>query len=208
MGKIFFSSGFLALSWTFGEILCLAGIRWVYYELEGRGKKSFIPFVLVFVSLGIFCVWLYSGAEPIINDWLNNRGGLQWTYHTLVWDFFCTLWAVLEGLAMLYSFSIYYLLKRALIEGTKSMRMLNAYGTFLKGGIIVFLSIVYILYHYYAFDVYSRYNLTFSGLSHILIFYRRIIGVFWVIFEGTIAILLFKICSLLNRTKQGDLAVG
>ena len=88
------------------------------------------------------------------------------------------------------------------------MRMLNAYGTFLKGGIIVLLSIVYILYHYYAFDVYSRYDLTFSGLSHILFFYRRIIGVFWVTFEGTIAILLFKICSLLNRTKQGDLAVG
>lgn len=184
------------------------GIRWVYYELEGRGKKSFIPFVLVCISLCIFCVWLHSGAEPIIKEWLNNRGRLQWTYHTLVWDFFCTLWAVLEGFAMIYSFSIYYLIKKALTGKNQSTRMSNAYGTPLKGVIIVLLAIVYILYHYYAFDVYSRYNLTFSELSHVLTFYRRIIGLFWITFEGIIAILLFKICSLLNRTKQGDLAVG
>ncbi|MFX0198752.1 MAG: hypothetical protein ACFFCW_21730 [Candidatus Hodarchaeota archaeon] len=186
----------------------MVGIRWVYYELEGRGKKSFIPFVLVCVSLCIFCVWLHSGDEPIIKDWLNNRGRLQWTYHTLVWDFFCTLWAVLEGFAMIYSFSIYYLIKKSLTGENKSIRRSNAYGTFLKGIIIVLLTIVYILYHYYAFGVYSRYNLKFTELSQVLTFYRRIIGLFWVTFEGTIAILLFKICSLLNRTKQGDLAVG
>ena len=208
MGKIFFSSGFLTLSWTFGEILCLLGIRWVYYELQGRGKKSFVPFVLVCVSLCIFCVWLHSGAEPIIKDWLNTQGLPRWTYHTLVWDFFCTLWAVLDGFAMVYSFSIYYLINKALTEGDKSMSSWNAYGTFLKGVIIVLLTTVYILYHYYAFDVYSRYNLQFSELGHVLTFYRRIIGLFWITFEGIIAILLFKICSLLNRTKQGDLAVG
>lgn len=208
MGKVFFSSEFLALSWTFGEILCLAGIRWVYYELEGRVKKNFIPFVLICVSLSFFCIWLYTGAEPIINDWLNNRGRLQWTYHTLVWDFFCTLWAVLEGVAMLYSFSIYYLIRKALTAEKKSMSMVNAHGAFLKGVIIVFLTTVYIFYHSYAFDVYGRYHLTPSGLSQVLTFYRRITGFFWITFEGTIAILLFKICSLLNRTKQGDLAVG
>jgi hypothetical protein len=181
LGKIFFSFGFLTLSWTFGEILCLVGIRWVYYELEGRGKRSFIPFVLVCISLCIFCVWLHSGAEPIIKEWLNNRGG-----------------------AMVYSFNIYYLIKKTLTEENQSTRMSNAYGTPLKGIIIVLLPIVYILYHYYAFDVYSRYNLTFSELGHVLTFYRRIIGLFWITFEGIIAILLFKICSLLNRTKQGD----
>jgi hypothetical protein len=208
LGKIFFSSGFLTLSWTFGEILCLVGIRWVYHELEGRGKKSFIPFVLVCVSLCIFCVWLHSGAEPIMKDWLNHRGRLGWTYHTLVWDFFCTLWAVLEGFAMVYSFSIYRLIKKALTGENKSMRRWNAYGTLLKGGIIVFLAIIYILYHSYAFDIYSRYNLQSGELNHVLIFYRRIIGLFWITFEGIIAILLFKICSYLNRTRQGDLAVG
>jgi hypothetical protein len=204
LGKFFFSSEFLTLSWTFGEILCLVGIRWVYYELEGRGKKSFIPFVLVCGFLCMFCVWLHSGAEPIIKDWLNNRGRLQWAYHTLVWDFFCTLWAVLEGFAMVYSFSIYCSIKKALTGKNKSMRRSNAYDASVKMVIIVSLAVIYILYHYYAFDVHSRYNLKSNELSHVLTFYRRIIGLFWITFEGLIAIILFRICSLLNRMKQGD----
>ena len=186
----------------------MVGLQWVYYDLAKVAKKSIIPFLVVYVSICIFCVWLHFGAKPIIEGWLNTLGGLQWAHSTLVWDFFVTLWAVIEGFVMLYVVSIYFLIKGSITEGNETIRTFNVYGTLIKVGIVILLTSLYILYHYYAFNVYGEYSLRVNELKHILIFFRRIIGLFWIAFEWTIAIFIFKVYFLLNRMKKGDLAVG
>ena len=201
MNKLFFSPQFITLAWTFGELFLLVGLQWVYYDFAKVAKKSIIPFLVVYVSICIFCVWLHFGAKPIIEGWLNTLGGLQWAHSTLVWDFFVTLWAVIEGFVMLYVVSIYFLIKGSTAEGNETIRTFTVYGTFIKVGIVILLTSLYILYHYYAFNVYGKYSLRVNELKNILIFFRRIIGVFWVAFEWTIAIFIFKVYFLLNRMK-------
>lgn len=102
---------------------------------------------------------------------------------------------------MLYVVSIYFLIKGSIAEENETIRTFNVYSTFIKVGIVILLTFLYILYHYYAFNVYGKYSLKVNELNNILIFFRRIIGLFWIAFEWTIAIFIFKVYFLLNRMK-------
>ena len=109
---------------------------------------------------------------------------------------------------MLYGLSIYYLLKKYLTDKNETMIGLNIDNAYFKAAVIILPAIIYFLYHYYAFDIYFKHSLQSNELRNILIFYRRIIGIFWVAFEGTMAIFIFKLNFLLRNTQQGDVMSG
>ena len=202
-----FTAEFMARAWTFGEVLLLGGIRWVWYALGGTGKKSFIYFIFSLALLCGFCVWLYSGAEPIVRGRMHGRGWPGETYHVLAWDFFCTLWAFLEGLVVLYVFRIYRLMKNTL-EGSGDRKKEHIFEILLQVIIFTVLPLLYFFYHGYAFDVFVRYKLDIGALYNMLIFYRRIVGIFWIAFEGTIPVLIFLIYFLLRRNTKGETILG
>ena len=207
MNGFFPSTEFLSLAWTFGEVFLLAGIRWVCHELDGEEKRKLVPFALSCLSLCVFCVWMHAGAEPIIRNLLRQSGMPRNAYSTFEWNFFCSLWAALEGAAVLYLFCIYGQIKQS-VTGNRYAMVLRENRGFIMGVFLILLITFFVVYHDYSFHLYSKYDLKLHELKNMLRFFRRIIGLFWIAFEGMIAIGIFKVYLLLRRTKQGVQADG
>ena len=209
MVSFFTSSLFLTLSWTFGELISVFISRWVLYKLlrkEGFFQKGFLVICGIIYVLSI---WLHSGGKGIFVGWLDDYSKLGWIYPFLLWDYFFILWAGIEAIILFYVFWIYLLIKESLTGGVgKSQNFLITNRLFINVGFLFFLIVLYITYHYYAVAVHSEYGLDNFQLRNILIFYRRIMGVFFVAFEGTIALLIFKVLFLLKRTRNRGIAYG
>ena len=199
---IFFTSKlFLTLSWTFGELLVLFITRWVLFTLL-REKRFYLgPFLIMCGIIFSFSIWLHLGGKIFFVHWLEEYADLGWIYSKLSWDFFCTLWAGIECFIFFYMFSLYLIIKGNLLKGLgKGEKFLMDNRLFINSGALFILFAIYVLYHYYAVNVYIEHGLDSIQLKNILYLYRRVIGVFWIVFEGAIAILLFKAYFLFKRT--------
>ena len=209
MLSFFTGSLFLTLSWTSGEIGTLVLSRWVLLRLlrkEGFFQKGFLVICGIIYVLSI---WLHTGGKGIFVGWLDDYFKLGWIYPFLLWDYFINLWAVIEAIILCYVFRIYVLVKGSLKESDgKGEDFLVANSMILTYGVIFILIAIYVIYHYYAVKVYGKFGLEPLQLKHMLIFYRRIIGLFSIAFEGIMALLLFKVYFLFKRAMKRSFVYG
>ena len=119
----------MALFWTFAEGVILLFIRQGFLFLktgEGRQKKFLISCAVCFALLA--CL-LFLGEVALERVLDLERGFNRSIYRWALWNFFCTLWVVVEGAFMLYLMESFRALnkRRPVRNGLKYILSLMAF---------------------------------------------------------------------------------
>ncbi|MBW1800975.1 MAG: hypothetical protein JRJ85_09615, partial [Deltaproteobacteria bacterium] len=191
-GEMYLFSKSMALIWTFAELLILVMVRWVFFILQDR-RKHFRDVVLF--SALLFCILgvLLIAGEDIFERFLDlhPRRNLM-LYRRLLWNFFCSVWVMLEGVIMIYVFRIYRTLSA--VSGRNAAPLTVRSLPKKRGGpwpllfLIAGFLFLFILYQYGLVSVAYRYDIPLRGIYRMSIFYVRICGIFWIIFEWVVAL--------------------
>lgn len=189
----------MALFWTLAEGLILIFIRWGFLFIkkgEGRQRDFLIFFATTFALLISLLFW----GETILGRIVDLQKGIHLAaYRWALWNLFCTLWVILEGGIMIYGFRIYKRFKLTFQDqdlAKNNPRTNVAYGMPL---LIASLFALYIFYECNLLSTIARYGLDARSLYRISIFYIRICGLFWILFEWIIAVLVIKIYVALKE---------
>ncbi|MFH1351720.1 MAG: hypothetical protein ABII26_12425 [Pseudomonadota bacterium] len=191
----------MAIFWTLSEALILVFIRWGLLFLkkrEGRQRRFLISAALIF---GALAGLLFFG-EVIFGGILDLQSGLNLpTYRWALWNFFCTLWVILEGSIMIYGIRIYGHLRFMLKSDHLQKNIMRPDGDRFILGIPLLISSLFFMYLFYQHSLLSvidRHGIDAESLYHISMFYIRICGIFWIIFEWIIAVLVIRIYGVLK----------
>lgn len=196
---------FMALFWTLAEGLILIYVRGALMSLRGAEKGLRRHFLFLAVALGLLSP-LVLGGEYIF-------GGLSGPERSLplnafpwgLWDFLCTLWVVLEGVIMVYVWRIYRTLKPHLEEREPGQEANTGASKDSPYGI------PFLVISFFAFYAFYEYNLLFTvhnrGLDgmdvyRMSVFYVRICGLFWILFEWIVALVGVRIFHMLKRRER------
>lgn len=192
----------MALFWTFAEGLILFTLRLVFFSLKKGGDKSQASFFIFCVIIFALLICLMFCGEIFFGKFLDLHQGYNLTvYRWALWNFFCTLWVILEGTIMVYVLRIYKTLKhplkkKDLKEGKSNMiRIKFSYGI----PLLAFpLFALYAFYEYNVLSVISKYGLDVKTLYRMSVFYIRVCGIFWILFEWIIAFIGIKTYFILK----------
>ena len=199
--RIFFFQ-FMPLLWTFTEGLVLVALRWGFLSLtkEEGHQKIFIFFCLTtFLLLIILRFWGAHLFDQFVD--LRKMKNLI-LFRRASWNFFCTLWVILEGIIMIYVLKIYRLIKPLLgnkqSNNTKRAwpRKETAYGI---PALIISLFALYAFYQYHVLMLGVYHPLSIEEIRLLSSFYIRICGLFWILFEGIVAITGIRMLLCLKR---------
>ena len=170
----------MALFWTLAEGLILVFFRGGWLSIAGREKPQTTVAVLC-AGLFVFLVCLMFAGESLfarLGVDLEKASYLV-AYRWGLVTFFCTLWVILEGIIMIYVLRVYRLVRtrpERAGEGELSVRRSSVFGVSL-------LILLFILF--YAF---YEIHLGSMQIYHLSVFYIRLCGLFWIVFEWVIAI--------------------
>jgi hypothetical protein len=185
----------MALFWTLAEGVILLFLRWGLLLLgrERESQKYFLAFSMITFAFLALLVFL---GESIFGRVLNLEHIDHLTlYRWALWNFFCTLWIVLEGVIMIYVIRIYGILKVALQGRASASQGIIGDPSGSACGIPLLVCSLFGLYLFYEsallFTV-GRQGLGVEAIYHISLFYIRICGIFWIVFEWIVAILGIK----------------
>jgi hypothetical protein len=189
----------MPLFWAFAEGLILIALRWGYCILGGEKSRQ-IPFSMGFLLFFLFLVFLRFYGEAFFSHIMDfENPAILLFYKRAVWNFFCTIWVILEGIIMVYVVKIFRILKPYL-EGRLSKN--REHGT-RPLYVIVFLTLsllgFYVLYECQVLWLKSRYGLNLAQMNSISLFYIRICGVFWIIFEWVVAVAGIRTYLMLHK---------
>ena len=191
----------MALFWTFAEGLILFTLRSAFFSLKKRVDKSQPSFLIFCVIIFALFICLMFCGEIFFGKFLDLQQALNLTfYRWALWNFFCTLWVIMEGIIMVYVLRIYntlkYLLKKDLKSGKNNMvRIRLSYGILL---LALPLFALYAFYEYNILSIISRYGLDAKSLRFMSLFYIRVCGIFWILFEWIIAFIGIKTYFMLK----------
>lgn len=190
----------MGLCWILAYGIVLIFVRRVVILLE-TGHPPRRGFGLLFGVLFAGLVWVFFAAPPGILRWLDGDGGFSQRIPTLLlWGFSSAVWAGLDGVFVVYAARIYALLNTRLSPRTSGSATPSvAARPFITGLPLVGLLALFFVYHYAAASFDARHELHGYFLPELVFFFTRICGVFWVAFEGTLAVLTFRIFLLLKR---------
>ncbi len=190
-----------ALFWALAEVwILLFLIRAISTGLGNPPKTQRYggAFILCAVILSAIA---FSG-EQIAGQVFDFHYGLKrHFYRNAQWHFFCTLWVVLEGAIMIYVWQIYLMLVRSCRADDHGSRVKRLSGIYphlavlvLVGSIVLFFT----LYEYHTFSLLGPTGIDALALDRISDFYLNICGVVWIIFDGGVAVLGYKIYRLIH----------
>lgn len=192
----------MALIWTFAEGLLLFYIRGGFlFSKEGkRGQKKFLIFCVTLFGLLISLVY---GGEIFFGKFMDLRQDIHlMVYRWALWNFFCTLWVILEGVIMVYVLKIYKTLMPPLQKKNLKKEKSRSVKNGLTWGIPVLIFPLFALYIFYEYHLLSLFNkdlLDAKSIFHISSFYIRICGLFWILFEWVVAFYGIKTYFFLKR---------
>ena len=187
----------MAFFWTLAEAAILVAVRWGYVvaadEKEGgRGLAA------AAVGTAILGGLLFLG-EPLLGRFLDLDARLHRSlYRWGLWNFFCTVWVVLEGCIMIYVLRLGRLLRAA--GNPPEKRDGAAPGS---GWTVVLLSapllLLYLCYQVGLLHAVERFGLGVRSVTGISLFYIRVCGIFWILFEWVVAVEGIRAYRLLKR---------
>lgn len=172
---------------------------------------------LVFVISAIGIATIAFGGTTIASQFpVMNSPRLLHFYRCAQWNFFCILWVVLEGVIMVYVFRVYAMIKSSLhmnIRRPSSADRLSMLARIAVTALVLCFSLLFILYQYEALGLIQQAHLKHYQINRISFFFMKICGLFWVVFDGGVAVLGYKTFKILykNRCEQyhgTDAAVG
>jgi len=199
----------MAFFWTLAEASILLFMRWGTLRAEkGNGRQS--GFIAASIGvLALLGVLLFFGESflGLIVD-LESRFP-RTLYRWALWNFFCTLWVILEGSITLYVWRIWRVLRDAqatryaITRGPAGTKPVGGWGTPVLAGAFLLL---YFFYQAALFQLAGDPGLTIREVVRISQFYIRICGIFWIAFEWVVAIQGIRAYRLLKR--MGETAHG
>ncbi len=122
-------------------------------------------------------------------------------YRNAQWHFFCTLWVVLEGAIMIYVWQIYLMLMRSCRADDHGNDVKRPSGIYPHLAVMVLGGSIFLFftrYEYHTFSLLGPSGINALALDRISDFYLNICGVVWVIFDGGVAVLGYKIYRLIR----------
>jgi hypothetical protein len=193
----------MALFWTFAEGLILVYVRWAYAHVTGNhnGQGGFAKVALLIFS---FLALMMVGGETLLGQFADLHLGFnRLVYRWALWNFFCTLWVILEGAIMVYVWRIYRSLRgygpgESLATGMERQDRFH-FGIPL---LIIGLFSIFLCYEWALIQVIHVHHIHPRQIYRISLFYIRICGVFWILFEWVVALIGLGTYRLVR--KRGD----
>lgn len=184
---MFLFSKMMALFWTLAEGMILLYLRWGYLKLTGE-KADHRRRIIVWSSLFLLLVlWMMTGEE-LFKQFISGGDHVR-LYRWTLWNFLCTLWVILEGGIMIQVLRIH---GRLMSKGGKR-----------EGRIPVVtmwtLFFVSIFYHWALWEAALGGGMDLGSLRRCAVFYIRICGLLWIVFEWIVAVVGIKTYLLLKR---------
>lgn len=201
---VFFNS--MAFFWALAEVWILLVLIQGVASATGRAAKP-VLYRTIFTLSAISLAIIAFGGTTIASQFAVMKSPLFFHFYRCAqWHFFCTFWVVLEGVIMVYIFRIYMMIKHALIRNgpkrispqrlTVSARMAVA--------VLVSCALLFLmLYEYQTVDLIKTARFQYHQINMLSFFYMKICGIFWVVFDGGVAVLGYKTYALLKSHKAG-----
>jgi hypothetical protein len=178
----------MALFWTFAEVVILLYVHWGYLTLrrEEANQKSIL--IVSSALFGILFLWI-MGPEPAVERLLGLPEAPALTFYRWgVWNFLCTLWVVLEGSIMIYVVRIYGIL------ASRVEKKRGRWATW----IALILFAFFTLFEWAFFTAVLSHGMDTRHIYRVSLFYIRICGLLWILFEWIVAVYGIKAYSLLK----------
>jgi len=194
----------LGLAWIFVYGIAVIIVRQVVLFLEtGSRQPRIVPVVgaLIFAALA---VTIFNGlalagrwvAQPPV--WLPSAFFAGWM------GLLCTLWALLDGVFVVYVARVHELLAARVSPARGAGEFLSAARRRPVIGLIcVSLLLFYLVYFIGAISGCRRQVWDGGDLLSLTFFYARLCYVFWILFEGLLTIVVFRIWRLLRQVPHG-----
>jgi hypothetical protein len=118
--------------------------------------------------------------------------------------FFCTLWVILEGIIMIYVLRVYRLVRtRSEGVGVRGLSCKPSSAFVVPLLVLSFISF-YAFYEAQLVYLIGKYDLGPRPIYHISVFYIRLCGLFWIVFEWIIAVVGFRTYRALKRWGEDE----
>ena len=184
----------MAVSWLLAEGIFLVYARWAAGAVRGEEKLQ-VRFVTVCAVLFILLAGTVFFGEPLFKALFPRSRKMDlFLYRSSLWNLFCILWVIIEGLIILYIARI----DRAM-EGHEG----TAGGFSAAVVLLVVLPFAfYLLYQAQMVSVVERYRLGIVAASRISRFFIRLCGFLWIAFEWAAALLGLRILRRLRRAER------
>lgn len=188
----------MAFFWTLAEVAILVAVQWGH-ELAAGGDHRRRGRVIT-AGVGVACLGgvLFWG-ESLLGLFVDLETHLHRTlFRWALWNFFCTVWVVLEGGIMIYVCRLYRILQGtdpAFGKGSGAPGKTPA-GPYVLAAAFVCL---YLIYQAALFHAVNRFGIQVRPVIQISLFYIRICGLFWILFEWIVAIQGIRAYRLLRR---------
>ena len=191
----------MALFWTLAEGLILLFLRSGWLSVAGRETRQSAAIFLCAV-LFVFLACLMFGGETVFERLVVNLEKVSYlvAYRWGLVTFFCTLWVILEGVIMLYVLRVYRLVRgRSEGSGGLSLKRSTAYMVPL---LVLSLILFYAFYEAHLVYLIGKHDLDSRPIYHISVFYIRLCGFFWIVFEWVIAVVGIRTYRALKRWEE------
>jgi hypothetical protein len=186
----------MALFWTLAEAAILVAVRWGYVLASG-GEERARGITVAAVGTAFLGALLFLG-EPLLGRFLDLDARLPRSlYRWGLWNFFCTVWVVLEGCIMIYVSRLGRLLRAAASPPGKRNAFSSGSASLLLLPAALFL--LYLCYQAGLFHAVDRHGLGVRSVTAISLFYIRICGLFWILFEWVVAVEGIRAYRVLKR---------
>lgn len=176
----------MAFFWTLAEAIILVAVRWGHLLAAGKDCPQKGAFVAAGIGLALSGGLLFLG-EPLLGCFIDLDARLPLTlYRWALWNFFCTVWVVLEGCIMVYVCRIFTILNASVTPSGVGVSATGHRKTGIPILVGAFLCL-YLVYQAGLFNAVHRFGIDAGPVVRISLFYIRICGVFWILFEWVVA---------------------
>ncbi len=197
----------VVFGWTFAEIIILVYMRQFYRALTHQSLNTKGAVSLASMVVAFFIVILFMGDQirPLLYP--KDNYVFRAIHHQMVWDFFCMLWVLMEGLIGIFGIAMIGVLRFALDENPQisweqNLKSRNRFIMLMCTGFIVAMMTFYAAFQYMC--VYAvLHNLVSSHYvmrSHN--FYNFSCGFLWIAVDGVVALYGFKLLELIKKHKD------
>jgi len=141
--------------------------------------------------------------QQVVRYWQSRSPPI---YRWALWNFFCTLWVILEGIIMVYVWRLYKIIKSSGGRELKGEENAEKGGSrpLLMGIPLLSVSFLagYVFYQYNLLGMVEAKTIDGMGVYRISLFYIRICGLFWILFEWIVAIAGIRTYRLMKKAGE------